>query len=306
MTLPNFVIVGAGRSGTTSLYHYLNQHPDVFMSPLKETRFFAWRAERRRHTPDLESAFGHHFPIRELEQYETLFNDANDAPAKGEATPRYIFTPGVPEAMAEIIPDAKLVAILREPTARAFRHWLGYKTDGNETLTFEQAVEDEFPLLDRDVSLHETHYLRPGFYFKHLQRYLDYFPRNQMLILLYDDLSASPSAIMSQILSFLKVDENAPIDMSLRHNPTGIPKNSTIERLTGKNSVSQALKRHLPRRIRAPLYAAAMRLRAENRRQPEMSLQLRRRLLEAYREDTEALAAFLDRDLSAWQRLENH
>lgn len=96
------------------------------------------------------------------------------------------------------------------------------------------------------------------------------------------------------------VDDSIQIDTSVRYNPTGIPQNAAIERLTAKTPLTLALKQHLPSPIRDPLYAFAMRLRASNRGRPPMNSTLRRRLMGAFREDTLKLAEFLDRDLSPW------
>jgi len=162
MTLPNFVIIGAGRSGTTSLYHYLAQHRDVFMSPVKETRFFAWQAEWAGKTDVDERVLRRRYPVRCLENYEALFTAAQGRRAIGEATPRYLFAPGVPEVMAAVVPDARLIAILRDPAVRAFSSWMGTVLDGRERRSFDQAVEDEVPLIDKAVAPDKTTFPRPG------------------------------------------------------------------------------------------------------------------------------------------------
>jgi hypothetical protein len=125
-----------------------------------------------------------------------------------------------------------------------------------------------------------------------------------MLVLLQEDLASDPAGTMRTLLSFLDVDPHRPIDTSLRHNTTGLPRNAAIERLTAKSPLTQALKRHLPAVLREPLLNAALRLRARNRTRPALSPALRGRLLDAYRDDTRALARWLGRDLLAWERPE--
>lgn len=125
LTLPNFIIIGAGRSGTTSLYNYLGQHPDVFMSPVKKTGFFAWRGEPPDYTKgmvDLARAYS----IRNLDEYTALFADAGAAKAIGEATPRYLFVRNTAARILAVLPDARLVVVLRNPIKRAFASYLGF------------------------------------------------------------------------------------------------------------------------------------------------------------------------------------
>ncbi len=301
MTLPNFIIIGAGRSGTTSLYHYLTQHHDVFMSPIKETMFFAWRAEWAGQSEVDERALRYPYPVRALDDYETLFADAAGRRAIGEATPRYFFIPGVPEAIASVVPEARLIAILRDPAERAFSSWMGHVLDRRERRSFEQVIEDELPLIDRAVAPGEMAYLRPGLYHRHLMRFLARVPRDRLLVLLYADLDVSAAATMREVLRFLGVDERVPIDTSVRYNPTGVPRSAAIERLTAKTPLTLGLKRRLPRAFGDPLHKFALHLHGRNRRRRSMAPALRQRLLEAFRADTLALADFLDRDLSAWR-----
>ncbi len=300
MTCPNFIIIGAGRSGTTSLYHYLSQHPEVFMSPVKETRFFAWRAEfagraqvdRRAHRPQ--------YPVRALADYEALFAGAAGRRAIGEATPRYMFVPGVPDLMASLVPEARLIAILRDPAERAFSSWMGRVLNGLERRSFEQAVEDELPQIHEAVKPGEFAHLRPGLYHRHLMCFFARFRRERLLILLYDDLAASAGATMRKVLRFLEIDENVPIDTAVRYNPTGLPRNAAIGWLTTTTLLPLGLKRRLPAAIRGPLYKFGVALRVANLRRCSMAPALRRRLLSTFREDTRALADLLGRDLSAW------
>ena len=301
MTFPNFIIIGAARSGTTSLHHYLAQHPDVFMSPVKETRFFAWQAEWAGRAEVDERALQHRYPVRDLAAYEALFAGAAGRRALGEATPHYLYLPGVPEAMASMVPRARLIAILRDPAERAFSGWTQQVLDGREQRSFEHVVEDELSRIDQPITSDRSAYLQSGLYYSHLMRFLVRFPRDRLLVLLYDDFARSAQATLRTVVQFLGVDGGALIDTSVRYNPTGVPRSAAIDRLTAKTPLTLALKSHLPSAIRDPLYRFAMQLRGRNRQRRSMAPALRRRLLDAFREDTLALADFLDRDLSAWR-----
>lgn len=302
MTLPNFIIIGAGRSGTTSLYHYLRQHPDVFMSPVKETQFFAWQAEwaGKTKTESNNRICAVSYPVRDLQDYTALFAGANGQRAIGEATPRYMYATGVPEALASILPQVKLIAILRDPAERVFSMWMGNTADRREHRSFEQVIKDEAPHIDHVVSPGEFAYLRPSLYHLYVMKYLDYFNLNQILILFYEDFIFATEVTLRRVFRFLGIDETAAIDTSIRYNPTGFPRHAAVERITAKTPLTVALKRHTPVAIRDPLYRLAMQWRYANRRRPVMAPDNRRVLVSLFRGDTEALAKLLDRDLSAW------
>ncbi|HET6467115.1 MAG TPA: sulfotransferase [Geminicoccaceae bacterium] len=301
MRLPTFIIIGAGRSGTTSLHHYLNQHPEVFMSPIKETCFFAWEAERDAIAALPARAVERLYPVRSLAAYAALFAAAGDALAVGEATPRYLFAPGVPEAIRARLPDARLILVLREPTERAFAAWLGHHRAGTERRNFAQVVEEELGRADEPVLPGEKGFLRAGLYHRHLARFRRVFPPEQLHVRLYEDLERRPEDLLREVLRFIGVDPDVRIDMSVRHNPTGLPQSRVVERLTGKNALTLMLKRSLPAFVRDVAYRLAMDLRRRNLARPTMPPELRERLRLFYRTDVEALEQDLGRDLSAWR-----
>src|SRR3954452_17434204 len=123
MTMPNFLIVGAAKSGTTSLYYYLKQHPQVFVSPVKEPKFFAYEGEKvvYRGPGDAEN---NRRLVNNLADYRALFGGANGAKAIGEASPVYLYSPKACERIRHYLPDAKLFVILRDPAERAYPSFL--------------------------------------------------------------------------------------------------------------------------------------------------------------------------------------
>ena len=118
MTLPNFIIIGAAKAGTTALYWYLAEHPDVFMSPVKETFYFAYGVDAAGKLLYGDPAV-HRFPVKTLSAYEALFARANGALAIGEASPIYLECPQAAERIRAVIPDARLICSLRHPVDRA-------------------------------------------------------------------------------------------------------------------------------------------------------------------------------------------
>jgi hypothetical protein len=270
------------------------------MSPVKEAGYFCWAAEKDQTSDWPRSRLDRFYPVRSFAAYEALFAETRGRRAIGEATPHYLAAPGVPEAMAACIPDARLIAILREPTARAFANWVGRYAEGREQSSFDRAVEEELARLDEPVGPGEIGYVRIGFYLRHLQRFLRHFPRERLLVLLFDDLIASPDETMREVAQFIGVDDAFRIDTSFRHNSTGMPRSVAIERLLSKTRLTEAVRRTLPPAVRDPLFGLAMRLRARNRIRVEIPPPIRERLLDVYREDTLALGRWLARDLSGW------
>jgi hypothetical protein len=303
MVLPSFIIIGAGRSGTTSLYHYLGQHPDVYMSPIKEPRFFALPNKPPNKTKSLAD-LARAYPIRNLTGYAELFAGADGVKAVGEATPRYLYAPGTATRIFSVLPGARLIAVLRNPVDRAFASYLGNLRDGRETRSFEDVVKEELsrPLSDFDPGNwdYSSGYFYEGLYHRHLSSFLDEFPRQQMHIILFDDLRSDLNRVLVDICRFLEIDPDFDFDTFVRYNANGVPRSAMIERLTGKNWITLALKARLPKRIRDPAYRFAMKLRDGNLNRPAIPAVLRDQLVDFYREDIHMLQKLLNRNLMHW------
>ncbi len=143
MTLPNFLIVGAAKSGTTALYAYLRQHPQVYMSPLKEPNYFAHAGQPPQFGGPRADILNRDVVYRR-DAYEALFHDAHHATAIGEASPRYLAVPGTARRIKEQASHMRMIAILRDPVERAFSSFVMYQRDGLEpAASLLQAIEDE-------------------------------------------------------------------------------------------------------------------------------------------------------------------
>ena len=194
--LPSFLIIGAQKGATTSLWRHLGQHPDVFMSPIKETNFFIEEMNWN----------------RGLDWYESLFAPARlqSATAVGEASPNYTIHPGlagVPRRIASVIPDARLIYLLRHPVDRMVSGYLQALTQGAETLPIERAL------------LERPHYADISRYSMQLEQYLRYFDRDRILVLLSEDLEAAPAATVSQAFEFVGVRSDwRPSNLKARHH----------------------------------------------------------------------------------------
>jgi len=189
LTLPTFVVIGSAKSGTSSLYEYVEGHPQVFMSRTKELQYFcaAFPPELRL---DSSLALGQAW-------YEEQFADAGDAIAIGEASTHYTLLPwsaGTAARMASVIPDAQLIYLMRDPVERALSHYVHWVRTGNETLPVEQALRTQ------------GIYLAASRYATQLDEYLAHFPREQILLLTTDELRDERTATLQRTFEFIGVD----------------------------------------------------------------------------------------------------
>jgi hypothetical protein len=210
--LPSFLIIGAQRAGTTSLFDYLRRHPEV-AGPAGGERFVVRRKEV--HFFDDRFAMGidwyrSFFPLAARQRHAR--RRGRDLVA-GEATPYYMFHPAVPERVASTLPDVKLIALLRDPVDRAYSHYQLVCRKGWEQLSFEEAVEAEERRLEGqeerlEADLRGWHhrrraYLSRGLYAEQLERWLAHFPREQLLVVRSEDLRHRSAEVYAEVLAFL-------------------------------------------------------------------------------------------------------
>jgi Sulfotransferase domain len=299
MTLPNFLIIGAGKAGTTSLYQYLNQHPEVFLSAVKETNFFVYEGQNPQ---ILQHSLSTDFPIRSLDAYCALFRDAAGAKAVGEASPRYLFDPMAASRIRRRLPGVRLVAILRNPVDRAYSAYSMFVRDGHERRSFRQAIADaERGIYDGAPRFGQKHYVGQGYYAKHLQPYFDLFDRSQITVPLFEDLHTDGVGLMRRLFGFLDVDDSFVPDTSLRHNRSGKPRNRLLQPLLHKSVLTRTARRLLPGPLRRRAEAVQRAWRdGLAQAAPPLSPEVRALLTAKYRDDILALQDLIRRDLSHW------
>ncbi len=297
MPLPNFVIIGAARSGTTSLYRYLAQHPETFTSPVKETNYFAWLAEGP--LDGSEAMLDQMFPVRSAQAYRALFADASGQRAVGEASPRYLHVAGVPEQLSTELPDARVIAILREPARRAYADYLVRQRKGTERRSFAALIEAEAPRMHEPPPPGARPILHHGLYHAHLRRWLSVIPRDRLLVLLHDDLVADASGCFARLSHFLGISEMRTADGAVRYGPAGLARSSALDRIINGRFV-KAARGVLPTGLRGPASRLVRWARRKNTRRPEMPPELRARLAELYRDDIVALGKLIERDVGMW------
>jgi hypothetical protein len=306
MTLPNFLIIGAAKCGTTALYDYLNQHPQIYMSPFKEPKFFALEGEKPNFRGPAAEWGINRCQFTDIEAYRALFRDASGEKIIGEASTLYLYSQKAPERISNYVPDAKLVAVLRHPVERAYSAFLHMVRDSREPLSdFAQALrEEETRIADNWAPVY--HYKQRGFYHSQLKRYFDRFDQDQIRVYLYEDFKSDPAGVARSIFRFLEVDDDFAPDVSAEHNVSGIPKSETLQAvyllLRKPNPLRAALRPLFPARVRSRMRSRALAgIRRRNvAKPPRMSPEIRAELSEAYREDILRLQDLLQKDLSGW------
>lgn len=301
MTMPNFLMIGAAKAGTTSLYYYLKQHPQIYLPSgyNKEPDFLALEGEKLEY-PGPRGMFKMRNRITDIESYRALFDEVTTQKAIGEASTLYIYSEKAPERIQYYIPEAKLIAILRDPVERAFSHYLYWASQGFEPDTdfnFAKAIQAEPQRLGEGWS-HNWHYVQRGFYYVQIKRYFDRFDASQIKIYLYEDLFKDKIAVVQDIFRFLGVDDTFVPNVSKTHNQTAVPKNLTLNKLLNRpNPIKTILKPLFPTGLRKGL---ANSLKQRNQGKPHLSAKIRKQLIAVYREDILQLQDAIGRDLSNW------
>ncbi|MBA2713836.1 MAG: sulfotransferase, partial [Rubrobacteraceae bacterium] len=242
MTMPNFLIIGAMKAGTTALYSYLEQHPEVYMSPVKEPNFFCFEGETLDFRAPQDQEGINRTSVTHIDDYRALFRGVRGEAAVGEASHWYLYHPKAPERIRRHVPDARLIAVLRDPVERAYSQFLHFVRDGQEPLTvFAQALGEE----ERRMRDHWAfgRYASRGFYYSQLRRYYDLFDRSRIKVYLYEDLKADAPALLQDTFRFLEVDPTFVPELSVQPNVSGIPRNRVLhEVLTGSGRTKAILK----------------------------------------------------------------
>ncbi len=294
--LPNFLVIGAARSGTTALYTYLKQHPSIFMSPVKEANFFAFRPEELVYRgPGADHANN---SVAELESYRRLFNDATTESAIGEASPLYLYAEQAPKRIHDLLSDAKLIVILRNPIEQAFSHFLYARRLMIEPLeSFDDALKAERQRQD-DGWIPMFQYSSFPRYHEQLTRYLTYFDRSQIYIHLYEDFQEAPVDVLKNIFDFLNVDSGFTPDISYRPNTGGEPRSRFLQNLVMKPRTStRLLGQFMPTEWRQRIRDAVSQ---GNLEKPTISGDAENFLKSQLSDDIDKLQDLINRDLSHW------
>jgi hypothetical protein len=313
--IPNFFIVGTGKAGTTSLHRYLQQHPQIYMSPVKEPCYFAseirgdklgkaFQRNIRRQSLELPKHLKDGKPVKPLgwlvsdwDDYLRLFQQADGEKAIGEASAAYLWSETAAVNIHARIPDARIVMVLRDPAERAFSQYLHQLAVGLTKSTFRQHIEECMRDGPREMSIYHP-FLEIGLYHQQVQRYLELFPRERIRIYWFEEAWRDPARLLADLFEFLEVDPNFRPDISRKHLERRAPRWAALNYFLKESRLWYPLRALVPKGMRSGVRQVAFR--------PGRSLKLdpkdRQYLVDYYSEDVRNLAKLLDRDLSAWLR----
>ena len=297
--LPNFFLVGAAKSGTTSLYNYLKQHPEIFMPSLKEPKYISSSAKTFPHTGPGD-IYADRRMVMKWDDYKDIYQDALNEKAIGDASidNLYYYHVAIPN-IRKICAKPKILIILRNPVDRAFSAYSHMVKLNREKFSFETGIKKEKERKEQNYEF-IWHYTGLGFYYKQVKAYIDEFGSNSVKILLYENLKNDSLDTIQKLYNFLEVDENFTPDITRKYNISKIPKSGRFQNLISKEN--------LLKRILRPFFLSIIGFNntenlvnyIEKINIKTINPLTRRNLTELFREDIINLQELIDRDLSDW------
>ena len=299
MTLPNFLIIGAAKAGTSSVFYYLKQHPQIFGCPVKEPGFFAFENKVIDFKGPGDEALNSVI-VTKYADYLSLFGGVSDELAIGEASAIYLHSEDAPSRIKHYIPDVKIIAILRNPVERAISSFSHLRRDGFESLErFSDALEAE-EQRKIDKWQHLWSYAGMGFYYEALKRYYSLFPAENIAIYTYDEFKENPVCMLRKIFAHLGVDKSFSPDTSHKYNVSGKPRSRLLHQfLLQPTLLKSGLKILIPKGLRLKMRMRAMEKNIEPQGVDD-SDEVIAYLYGIYREDILKTQELVHMDLTSW------
>ncbi|NRB40938.1 MAG: sulfotransferase [Pseudomonadales bacterium] len=267
---PNFIVIGAPKCASTSLYQYLIQHPDLYL-PKKLPGFFSHDSKFRK--------------VETMDEYLNLFNDCQPHQLPGEVSEVYYSSPGAAQRIRNSLPDVKIICCIRNPADRAYSGYLNNLRHGGTSLPIEKAFEGDYP------------WVRVGRYAEFLKPYFDCFPQEQIKIVLFEDLKTSPDNFLRDIFQFLGVnDEMVDIDTKV-HNPALVPRFRRLNNIL-RAPEGWKIRRYVPRVFKKSLFVLQ---KLNSTVKPNFSQQARDELIDYYLPDIVKLEGMTGICLKRWK-----
>jgi len=299
--LPNFLIVGAAKSGTSSLHNYLNQHPDIFMPTftseglkVKEPRFLI-KNEVKNRLPK---------GIWNYEDYKSLFDSATNEIAIGESTVLYLYyyNEAIRNIKKYLSEDVRIIIMLRNPIDRAYSAYSFASRTHQENQNFKEALMNARKRFDKDQTLSPMIlYKELGLYFEMVKAYMQNFKKVHIVI--YDDFVSQTDIEVQRVFDFLNITKRSPIDTNRVINSGGKKWDSIIAKdlLMGEGVLKRFIKLILPQKLRIILKKGLTNIFTSNAK--SMNDSIKRDLFKYYKKDIELLENLINKDLSKWKRI---
>jgi len=293
--LPNFLIVGASKCGTTALYYYLKQHPNISFPELKEPKYFSSQFANFPHNGVGDLSVDK-YALKSFSEYKKIF-DRIENKKVGEASPDTIFYhKETAPLIKQKLGDIPIIIILREPVKRAFSAYMYLKRDSREFLSFREGLNAEEERRKNNWDFIWS-YKQGGLYFNQVKTFFDNF--TNVKVILQEDLKNNTGKILQEIFSFLNVTNNIEINTSIKHNESGIPKNIFAKFLLSRNNMFSVIFREIMKIVipRVLLEKVA----SKSLVKEVLSLEDQEYLKPYFDEDIGKLEKLIDRDLSIWK-----
>jgi hypothetical protein len=310
--LPTFLIVGAVKAGTTSLHEYLQQHPEVYMSPIKETNFFSdgdmlFNHFNKDYRQDISINVDEYLKgpmdkkvhiahVRTWEQYCKLFKNVKNEKAIGEVSNSYLYSPSAPQAIKSLLPGSLIIMILRNPVERLFSQFLMNLRLGKITgdnLLNEIENDEAKPVKGWGAS---HLYLEVGLYYEQVKRYYDTFPANQIHVILFDDFKKDLRGVMRELFQFIHVNSDFEIDTSQKYNEAGMPRFGNLNYWLTQTGIYTLSKKLIPENFKQ----SVKNLFYSKENVPKLSTTEKKWLISYYQDDVKKLSQLINKDLSMW------
>jgi len=299
--LPNFLLVGAAKCGTSSLHKYLDQHPDVFMSKVKEPRFISSQV-----TPFPLNGPGDHkveaWYVKKYADYVKLFEEARDYPAIGESSADTLyFHIGTIPVIKQYLGDPKIIIMLRNPVKRAFSAYQHLVRDLREDLSFEDGIQEEPNRIKNNWEL-IYHYTAVSLYYDSVKAFMDNF--TNVKVILTEDQERRPQQVIRDIFRFLNVDPNCDVNTEIRYNMSGKPKSQWLHQFFFQGNMARRLAQPFVRTLfsQETRVRIAQKIQEKNLTRMTINPETKVILHQYFEEDIRKLEGLLHRDLAIWRK----
>lgn len=295
--LPDFLLVGAARSGTTTLYRYFKLHPEIYVG-VKEPHFFSLQGKE----PSFTETRYIKEKIWELSYYLNLFKEAKGYQKIGDCSTSYLSAYKqsigyIKKIYSKQYKKIKILIILRNPVDALYSHYFHQVKRDKENLSLEEAIKTEN--IENRIKKHPHYnYIEPGMYYKQVKAYLENF--SNVRVYFFED-QKKPELLLKNIFEFLDVDDiTVKMTLRIRANPSGIPKNKFVFRILNSYLLPKLFRRFVPYNIKEKLSGLKQNLIRKSLIKPEMDPNIRKKLLSIYCDDIKKLETLLKKDLSPW------
>lgn len=277
---PDFYVVGAPKAATTSLYHYLSQHPGIYVPEIKEPHFFS--------CPEVKETYYKVVFVEEEYKYLSLYSNKMHGQKAGDFSPSYLFSKKAASRIHYHRPDAQIIAVLRNPVDRAISHYLMDVRDGYQDIPLFEVISSP-----SKYALFYREYVGNGLYASQLERYLSLFDGNNVKVILYDDLMKGVGGVLKGILNFLNLSDDFEFDLTSSYNSYRMFRSPFLKKITMSNNLG-LVKRLIPSSVKKKMFSVFT-----TRDKPSFEAE-RKVLVDIFSDDILRLETIIGRDLSTW------